>query len=72
MLEDSLSKNLQGRFENVNFAVFGTGNKQWGPTYQKIPKKIDATIAALGGHRFFEMGAGVRRYYESLCNKRTR
>lgn len=59
-LDDAISKNLQERFSNVNFAVFGTGNKQWGATYQKIPKKIDATLAALGGHRFFDMGFGVR------------
>lgn len=61
MLDDAVSKNAQGRFGNVNFTVFGTGNKQWGATYQKIPKKIDNTLTTLGGHRFFDMGSGVRR-----------
>lgn len=61
MLDDAVSNNAGGRFGNVNFTVFGTGNKQWGATYQKIPKKIDTTLATLGGHRFFDIGSGVRR-----------
>ncbi|KAF7978248.1 hypothetical protein HWV62_1270 [Athelia sp. TMB] len=58
LLDQAIAKNADNRFTNVNFAVFGTGNKQWGPTYQKIPKKIDTTLATFGGHRFFELGAG--------------
>ena len=63
LLDQAISKNAENRFANINFAVFGTGNKQWGPTYQNIPKKIDTTLATLGGHRFFDLGAGVRHIY---------
>ncbi|KAF8133598.1 hypothetical protein K438DRAFT_1883735 [Mycena galopus ATCC 62051] len=48
----------ESRFSGINFCVFGTGNTQWGPTYQAFPKKVDANMAALGGNRIFEKGSG--------------
>lgn len=60
MLDNAISQNLEKRFGNVNFAVFGTGNKHWCATYQRIPKNIDVTLATLGGHRFADKGFGVR------------
>lgn len=59
MLSDAVAGGEGEIFDNVNYTVFGTGNKQWGQTYQKIPNKIDATLTTLGGHRFFKKGEGV-------------
>lgn len=46
------------RFAGVHYAVFGAGNKQWGPTYQAFPNKVDAALKSLGGDRVFEKGSG--------------
>ncbi len=40
----------------VPFAVFGCGNRQWARTYQFVPKRIDAALAAAGGTRLRERG----------------
>lgn len=48
---------LQGEaLKNLRFAVFGCGNSDWVRTYQAIPKKIDARLAALGGKRLVTRG----------------
>ncbi|KAF7318711.1 FAD-binding FR-type domain-containing protein [Mycena chlorophos] len=58
LLDRAMKNGEQDRFSGINFAVFGAGNTQWGPTYQAFPKKVDANIAALGGNRVFEKGSG--------------
>ena len=40
----------------VRYAVFGCGNRQWARTYQAVPKRVDAALAAAGGARFRERG----------------
>ena len=40
----------------VRFAVFGCGNRQWARTYQAVPKRVDAALAAAGAERFRERG----------------
>ena len=37
-----------GDLSHVEFAVFGSGNSNWMGTFGKIPKQIDANLAALG------------------------
>lgn len=46
--EDALS--------GVSFAVFGNGNRQWARTYQAIPKRVDAALAAAGATRIVDRG----------------
>ncbi|PVI05918.1 NADPH-cytochrome P450 reductase-like protein [Periconia macrospinosa] len=43
--------------ENVSYAVFGCGHRDWATTFHKIPKDIDAVIAQRGGTRLVEMGS---------------
>ncbi len=40
----------------LRFAVFGCGNRQWARTYQAIPKRVDAALAAAGATRLAERG----------------
>ena len=40
----------------VRFAVFGCGNRQWARTYQFVPKRIDAALAAAGAERLRPRG----------------
>ncbi|MEM9775704.1 MAG: cytochrome P450, partial [Chloroflexota bacterium] len=47
-----------GELEDLSFAVFGCGNKQWHRTYQAIPIKIDEALAQAGAKRFAERGSG--------------
>ncbi|RVV99427.1 cytochrome P450 [Mesobaculum littorinae] len=42
--------------EGVQFAVFGSGNRQWARTYQAIPKRIDAAMGQAGATRIRERG----------------
>ncbi|KAJ7091304.1 cytochrome P450 [Mycena crocata] len=58
LLDAEIKAVNERRFAGINFCVFGAGNKQWGPTYQAFPKKVDANISALGGNRIFEKGSG--------------
>ncbi|KAF9072420.1 cytochrome P450 [Rhodocollybia butyracea] len=58
MLDSEIKAGRASRFKGINYCVFGAGNKQWGPTYQAFPKKVDANIEALGGNRIFEKGSG--------------
>jgi len=45
----------------VRFAVFGCGHKDWARTYQAIPKRIDAGLAAAGAERCMERGEADAR-----------
>ncbi|KDQ12140.1 hypothetical protein BOTBODRAFT_176664 [Botryobasidium botryosum FD-172 SS1] len=58
LLDKAVKEHDNQRFHSLNFAVFGCGNKQWGPTFQAFPNKIDANLAALGGNRVFDKGSG--------------
>lgn len=52
-------QNTKGKaMENVKYAVFGCGNRDWVRTYQKVPKFIDATLEERGGRRLHERGEG--------------
>ncbi|EXJ56269.1 uncharacterized protein A1O5_12725 [Cladophialophora psammophila CBS 110553] len=44
------------KVKNVQFAVFGCGHRDWVTTFQKIPKLIDAELAAKGGKQIAERG----------------
>ncbi|HMN21532.1 MAG TPA: cytochrome P450 [Ottowia sp.] len=37
-----------GALKGVHYAVFGCGNRQWARTYQAVPKRLDAALAAAG------------------------
>jgi cytochrome P450 / NADPH-cytochrome P450 reductase len=45
-----------GSLNGLKFAVFGCGNRQWARTYQAIPKRVDAALAAAGAERIAERG----------------
>lgn len=45
-----------GALEGACYAVFGCGNRQWARTYQAIPKRVDAALAAAGAKRLVERG----------------
>lgn len=40
-----------GALDGLKYAVFGCGNRQWARTYQAIPKRVDAALAAAGAER---------------------
>lgn len=53
----------------VKYAVFGCGNHDWVHTYQRIPKLLDATLAANGAERLLGRGeadAGGAQFFESF------
>lgn len=45
-----------GALEGLRYAVFGCGNRQWARTYQAIPKRMDAALAAAGATRVADRG----------------
>lgn len=52
-------QNTKGKeMENVKYAVFGCGNRDWVRTYQKVPKIIDSTLEERGGRRLHGRGEG--------------
>ncbi|KAF1953273.1 NADPH-cytochrome P450 reductase-like protein [Byssothecium circinans] len=42
---------------NVSYAVFGCGHRDWASTFLKVPKYIDAAIEERGGTRLVGMGS---------------
>ncbi|MFM9928264.1 cytochrome P450 [Variovorax sp. H27-G14] len=44
------------QFDGVRFAIFGCGNRQWARTYQAVPRRIDAALAAAGATRLRPRG----------------
>ena len=45
-----------GALDGVRFAVLGCGNRQWARTYQAVPKRVDAALAAAGALRLRTRG----------------
>ncbi|EUC47483.1 hypothetical protein COCMIDRAFT_35012 [Bipolaris oryzae ATCC 44560] len=43
--------------ENVSYAVFGCGHRDWAKTFHKIPKYLDATLEERGATRLVPMGS---------------
>ncbi|KAL5115197.1 hypothetical protein ACEQ8H_006871 [Pleosporales sp. CAS-2024a] len=43
--------------ENVSYAIFACGHRDWAKTFHKVPKHLDATFEKLGGTRLVEMGS---------------
>ncbi|CCO38062.1 NADPH-ferrihemoprotein reductase [Rhizoctonia solani AG-1 IB] len=42
--------------QDVSYAVFGAGNRDWVHTYQRIPRLIDQTLHNKGAKRLLELG----------------
>jgi cytochrome P450/NADPH-cytochrome P450 reductase len=45
-----------GDLEEVQFAVFGCGHRDWAETYQQVPRRVDEALADAGGQRLLERG----------------
>ncbi|EHL03422.1 putative Bifunctional P-450:NADPH-P450 reductase [Glarea lozoyensis 74030] len=44
--------------QNVEFTVFGVGNRDWTSTFHKVPMNLDRLLAANGGTRIAALGLG--------------
>ncbi|KAH7006759.1 cytochrome P450 [Ilyonectria destructans] len=44
--------------KGVTFAVYGCGNRDYGPTFHRIPKLLDSQLANNGATRVMEIGLG--------------
>ncbi|KFA94151.1 bifunctional cytochrome P450/NADPH--P450 reductase [Archangium violaceum] len=51
----------EGSLKNVRYAVFGCGNKDWGDTYQAVPRHLDERLSAAGAQRLFARGEADAR-----------
>jgi len=50
---------LQGEpLSNIQYAVFGCGNRDWVHTYQRIPRLVDELIGKHGGQALLPRGEG--------------
>ncbi|CCO37551.1 NADPH-ferrihemoprotein reductase [Rhizoctonia solani AG-1 IB] len=47
--------------QDVSYAVFGAGNRDWVHTYQRIPRLIDQTLHNKGAKRLLELGEADAR-----------
>ncbi|KAH6838702.1 NADPH-cytochrome P450 reductase-like protein [Alternaria alternata] len=48
---------LKGKeLENVNYAVFGCGHRDWAKTFHKVPKYLDATLEERGATKMVQWG----------------
>jgi len=45
----------------VRYTVFGCGNRDWAATYQAVPTRVDAALAARGATRVYPRGEGDAR-----------
>jgi cytochrome P450/NADPH-cytochrome P450 reductase len=45
-------------FKDVNYTVFGCGNREWASTFQAIPRLIDDNLAKHGAKRVYQRGEG--------------
>lgn len=52
---ESLAKETPS-LDDVSFAVFGCGNREWAQTFHRIPKLVDASLEKAGGTRMAEIG----------------
>jgi cytochrome P450 / NADPH-cytochrome P450 reductase len=48
-------------FADVEYSVFGCGNRDWATTYQAIPTLIDAQLEKHGAKRMYKRGEGDAR-----------
>jgi cytochrome P450/NADPH-cytochrome P450 reductase len=49
---------LKGKeMENVSYAVFGCGHRDWAKTFHKVPKYLDTTLAERGATKLVAMGS---------------
>jgi cytochrome P450 / NADPH-cytochrome P450 reductase len=48
-------------FADVEYSVFGCGNRDWAATYQAIPTLIDAQLEKHGAKRMYKRGEGDAR-----------
>lgn len=61
MFLKGLARAEAGRYEGLNYVVFGCGNRDWSRTYQSVPKFIDRKLEMLGATRFFDRGEADAR-----------
>lgn len=47
-----------GELKQLNYAVFGCGNREWSNTYQKVPRLIDTVLAERGATRILPLAEG--------------
>jgi cytochrome P450/NADPH-cytochrome P450 reductase len=45
-----------GSLDGVTYTVFGSGDRVWASTFQKVPREIDDMLEAAGATRFAERG----------------
>ncbi|EKM58057.1 uncharacterized protein PHACADRAFT_139651 [Phanerochaete carnosa HHB-10118-sp] len=61
---------LQGQpLQNLRYAVFGCGHRDWFRTYQRIPKLVDQTLEDRGAQRLTTRGegdAGSSEFFEAF------
>ena len=55
---DWLAGEEDGSMNGLCYTVFGCGDRNWGSTYQKVPRFIDERLEQLGGKRLLERGEG--------------
>ncbi|KAL4974704.1 cytochrome P450 [Aspergillus desertorum] len=55
-LEDLVQHSGTVPLKDVDFAVFGCGNKEWAQTFHRIPKLVDNLLGKLGGNRLTDLG----------------
>ncbi|QRV92606.1 cytochrome P450 family protein [Ceratobasidium sp. AG-Ba] len=53
---EALTQSSASDLQNVSFAVFGAGNRDWAQTYQRIPRLVDATLEKRGAKRLLDRG----------------
>ena len=58
---DWLEKAEPDAAKNVNYLVFGCGNRDWASTFQATPRRIDERLEALGARRIAQRGEGDAR-----------
>ncbi|KAF2690981.1 NADPH-cytochrome P450 reductase-like protein [Lentithecium fluviatile CBS 122367] len=51
-----LTTSKESQLENVSYAVFGCGHRDWAKTFQRVPKLINDLLEGKGGSRIAEMG----------------
>jgi cytochrome P450/NADPH-cytochrome P450 reductase len=46
----------ENELENVNYAVFGCGHRDWAKTFHRVPKYLNTTLEQRGGTKLVEWG----------------
>ena len=55
VVSDSLGTDA---LKGVSYTVFGSGNREWASTYQKIPRLVDKNLEKHGAKRIYQRGEG--------------